>query len=78
MIPPSDGPIEARAITRPRFTTNHLDSVALTTNGPTMNRPTWLNAPRTTMNCQSVSICETPISASPPRVPPKSMMGRAP
>ena len=78
ITPPSAGPIEASAITRPRLITNHFESVTLTTNGPTMKRPSWLNAPRTRMNCHSASICETAMSDSPPSVAPTSMIGRAP
>ena len=78
ITPPSEPPSEASAITRPRLMTNHLESVVLTTNGPSMKRPTWVRAPRTRMNCHSDSTCETATSASPPTVAPASMIGRAP
>ena len=58
--PASETPEEPSAIAQPRRTTNHFESVALTTSGPIIEKPAPPATIESAMNCQSASMRDMP------------------
>ena len=75
---PAETPSDPIEIAQPRFSTNHLEIVTLTTRLPMSTNPSVNATPRNRMNCHSVSTRLIDTSDAPRITEPTSINGRAP
>ena len=77
-MPPIEKPTAAAPMARPRRSTNHLESVTLTTRLPIIAEPAMNSRPRSTSHCHHSSMCPIANIVEATRTPPTSITPRPP